>query len=197
MQFSLQLIWPVPFLNDPGWHCVSFVFVTVFVFMYLYVLPHLRNPLRKSFQQHLSKPVQGQAMLVKIKQISTLPLLGHGHAYLNVFTASEWFLKPIFQATRIKGTSSSGEFTINGLVNVLSNSPSLEEQVFCWLWIGYSPIQGFHVNMWIVNSVHFFFIHDDDDQATFLLPICDQLTDEASLKKCRREVNMILIIQNY
>merc|ERR1711971_524274 len=38
------------------------------------------------------------------------------------------------------------EFTINGLVNVLSNSPSLEEQ------------------------------------ATFLLPICDQLTDEASLK---------------
>merc|ERR1711971_159096 len=45
------------------------------------------------------------------------------------------------------------EFTINGLVNVLSNSPSLEEQ------------------------------------ATFLLPICDQLTDEASLKKCRREVD--------
>merc|ERR1712172_5610 len=45
------------------------------------------------------------------------------------------------------------EFTINGLVNVLSNSPSLEEQ------------------------------------ATFLLPICDQLTDVASLKKCRREVD--------
>merc|ERR1719447_1657519 len=45
------------------------------------------------------------------------------------------------------------EFTINGLVNVLSNSPSLEEQ------------------------------------ATFLLPICDQLTDEAALKKCRREVD--------
>merc|ERR1711970_138627 len=45
------------------------------------------------------------------------------------------------------------EFTINGLVNVLSNSPSLEEQ------------------------------------ATFLLPTCDLLTDEASLKKCRREVD--------
>merc|ERR1719204_2211503 len=45
------------------------------------------------------------------------------------------------------------QFTMNGLINVLSNSPSLEEQ------------------------------------ATFLLPICDQLTDEAALKKCRREVD--------
>merc|ERR1712037_128506 len=45
------------------------------------------------------------------------------------------------------------EFTINGLVDVLSNSPSLEEQ------------------------------------AAYLLPICDQLTDEAALKKCRREVD--------